>query len=106
VKYVVDDPFCPVNIFYVLEERTIKWVGLTDMERATQDGISDNLPGAPPVTKDGEIPTDRYGLNIDDILTLNPAAVGQDGAGIQGLLSIFGAFVVQNPAHCVVGRFV
>ncbi len=105
VKNVVDDPYCPYNTFYVLETRTIKWVGLTDMERATQDGISDNQPGAPPVTKDGEVPTDRYGLNIDDILTLNPAAVGQDGAAIQGLLSIFGAFVVQNPAHCVVGRF-
>jgi hypothetical protein len=106
VKTAIDDPYCPYNTFYVLEERTIKWIGLTDMERATQDSISDNQPGAPPVTKDGEVPTDRYGLNIDDILTLNPSAVGQDGAGIQGLLSIFGAFVVQNPAHCVVGRFV
>ena len=106
VKEVIDDPYCPVGIFYVLEMRTIKWIGLTDMERATQDGVSDNQPGAPPVTKDGEVPTDRYGLNIDDIMTLNPAAVGQDGAAIQGLLSLFGAFVVQNPAHCVVGKFV
>lgn len=106
VKNVIPDPYCPINTFYVLENRTIKWVGLTDMERATQDGISNNEPGAPLVTKDGEIPVDRYGLNIDDILTLNPAAVGQDGAGIQGLLSIFGSFVVQNPAHNVVGRFV
>jgi hypothetical protein len=106
VKTVIDDPYCPVGTFYVLELRTIRWVGLTDMERATQDGVSDNQPGAPPVTKDGEVPTDRYGLNIDDILTLNPSAVGQDGAGIQGLLTLFGAFVVQNPAHCVAGRFV
>ncbi len=105
VKTVIDDPYCPIGTFYVLEMRTVKWVGLTDMERATQDGVSDNAPGAPPVTKDGEVPTDRYGLNIDDILTLNPAAVGQDGAGIQGLLSVFGSFVVQNPAHCVAGRF-
>jgi hypothetical protein len=105
VKTVIDDPYCPVHTFYVLELRTIKWIGLTDMERATQDGISDNQPGAPPVTQDGKVPTDRYGLNIDDILTLNPAAVGQDGAAIQGLLTLFGSWVVQNPAHCCVGVF-
>jgi hypothetical protein len=58
------------------------------------------------VTQDGKVPTDRYGLNIDDILSLNPAAVGQDGAAIQGLLTLFGSWVVQNPAHCCVGVFV
>ncbi len=106
VKNVVPDPFCPNGTFYVLEKRVLKFVALSNPEKVMNDGVSGNEPGAPPITEAGEAPTDRYALNIDDILTLNPAAVGQDGAGMQGLLSIFGSFVVQNPAHCVVGRFV
>ncbi|MDD5303534.1 MAG: hypothetical protein PHS14_10550 [Elusimicrobia bacterium] len=106
VKNVVPDPFCPNGTFYVLEKRVLKFVALSNPEKAANDGLSGNEPGAPPITESGDTPTDRYALNIDDILTLNPAAVGQDGAGMQGLLSIFGAWVVQNPAHCVVGRFV
>jgi len=106
VKNVIPDPFCPVGTFYVLEKRVVKFIALSNPEKVTNDGVAGNEPGAPPITESGEAPTDRYALNIDDILTLNPAAVGQDGAGMQGLLSIFGSFVVQNPAHNVVGRFV
>jgi hypothetical protein len=105
VKNVIDDPYCPQGIFYVLETKVVKFVGLSNPEKAFSDGISDNEPGAPPVTKEGDVPTNQYALNIDDILTLNPLAVAMDGAGIQALLSLYGAFVVQNPAHCVVGKF-
>jgi hypothetical protein len=101
VKTVIDDPYCPCFSAYVLETRTMKFVALSNVERATQDGIADNSPGAPPITKDGDTPTNQYALLIEDILTLNPLTVGQDGPGLQALLSVFGTYVVQNPAHCV-----
>ncbi len=106
VKTVIDDPYCPCFIAYVLETRTMRFVSLSNAEKVTQDGIADNSPGAPPITKDGDTPTNQYALMIEDILTLNPLSVGVDGAGLQALLSVFGSFVVQNPAHCVVVNLV
>lgn len=102
VKTVIDDPYCPQKIAYVLETRTFRFVSLSNAEKATQDSIADNEPGAPAVTQAGDTPTNQYALLIEDILTLNPLSVGQDGAGLQALLEIFGTYVVQNPAHCVV----
>lgn len=102
VKYVVDDPYCPCFVAYILETRTMKFVSLSNVEKVTQDSIADNSPGAPKITQAGDTPTNNYALLIEDILTLNPLTVGQDGPGLQALLSVFGSFVVQNPAHCVV----
>lgn len=106
VKTVIDDPYCPQYIAYVLETRTLRFVSLTNAEKVTQDSIADNAPGAPKITQAGDTPTNQYALNIEDILTLNPLTVGVDGAGLQALLSVFGTFVVQNPAHCVVVNLV
>jgi hypothetical protein len=106
VKTVIDDPYCPCFIAYVLETRTMRFVALSNVEKVTQDGIADNSPGAPPITKDGDTPTNQYALLIEDILTLNPLTVGVDGPGLQALLSVFGSYVVQNPAHCVVVNLV
>ena len=102
VKYVVDDPYCPCFIAYVLESRTFKFVSLSNVEKVTADSIADNEPGAPTITQAGDTPTNQYALLIEDMLTLNPLTVGQDGAGMQALLTVYGSFVVQNPAHCVV----
>lgn len=102
VKTVIDDPYCPCFIAYVLEMRTVRFVSLSNAEKVTQDSVADNSPGAPPITQAGDTPTNQYALMIEDMLTLNPLSVGVDGAGLQALLSVFGTYVVQNPAHCVV----
>lgn len=102
IKYVLDDPYCPNFIAYVLESRTIKFVALSNAEKVTEDGIKENNPGAPKITQAGDTPTNQYALLIEDFLTLNPLTVGQDGAGMQALLTVYGVFVVQNPAHCIV----
>jgi len=103
LKYSIDDPYCPQGTAYVLDESGIKFLCLTNNEEQMEDGVSDNMPGAPEASAQSEPPT-QYQFLINDMLTTNPVDT-DDGPGIAVTLQMFAQFMLPNPAHHAVVRF-
>jgi len=101
---VIDSPYCPKGTAYILETQVMKFIGLSNAETPLNDGVQDNAAGAPPIDEDGK-PDMAYNLMIDDFMSIQNQAVGQDGSAALVLLSLFGTFVNQNPAHSCVVKF-
>jgi hypothetical protein len=104
LKTVLDTPYCPPNLVYILDSTTFEFVSLTNTDQAFGDpGIAiDNRPGRPDVTEQ-KTPDTTFKLIVDDWLSVNPYTLGTDGTAAQITLSCFGNFVVRNPANnCVV----
>jgi hypothetical protein len=105
ISNVIDSPYCPAGTAYMLEEQVVKFIGLSNAETPMNDGVTDNNPGAPKIDQDGK-PDMQYNLRIDDFMSIQNTSVGQDGAGALVLLSLYGTYIVTNPAHCCVVQFV
>lgn len=104
VQYVIDDPYCPKGVAYILDKDVVKWIGLSNADRFMGDSVSGNEPGKDSVDSVGE-PSFNYDLMIDDYLDVRPASDTTEGPGARVSISIYGNFVVQNPASCTVVKF-
>lgn len=101
---VYDTPYCPKGVAWILDSEVIEFVGLSNSATPLNDGIEGNNPGAPDVTS-VQGPDTTFKLIIDDYINVQPAANTSEGPGAQISLSIYGNFVVRNPAHCVCVKF-
>ncbi|MCQ2082527.1 MAG: hypothetical protein MJZ11_12805 [Lachnospiraceae bacterium] len=105
IENIIDDPFCPVGRFYILDSDKVKFVGYSNAEKALDTGIAGNEPGSKEFTEDGSASDKPYALLIDDILTLQPGTAGVDGPTTVVGINVYGSFVITNPAKCGVGNF-
>lgn len=101
---IITSPYCPRGKAYILDTDTVKlWVysnaGKIDDGVGDYDTIKD-------VSETGENVSERpYQLLVDDLFTLNPAAITEDGAGTLVLVNFLGEFVVTEPCKNAVVTF-
>jgi hypothetical protein len=103
IGYVVDDPYCPVGIGYVLETESVAMAMLSNKQPIDTELPMTNEGGSPKVAS-ASTPPMEYRWNIDDLLATAPSDT-VDGQGARVTTQFFGAFFVRNPAHCCVVKF-
>jgi len=104
LQYVIDDPYCPKGLAYVLDEEIIEFVGVTNTAPLS-DGIVGNNPGVQSPSDIDDPSSMNYNLLIDDWLDVRPGTDTADGPAARVSLSVYGNFAVRNPAHCAVIQF-
>ena len=97
---VIDDPYCPEGTAWILDSEMISFVGLSNANTPIEDGIQGNNPGNQSVTDIGA-PDMNFKFLIDDYLNVVPGTATADGPAALVSLSLYGNFVVKNPASCV-----
>jgi hypothetical protein len=100
IQYVVDDPYCPVGVAYILETESIGMAMLSNPKPIETNIPSTNEGGAPKIAAQ-DAPPMQYQWNIDDLVATAPSDT-TDGQGARVTTQFFGAFFVRNPAHCCV----
>jgi len=101
---VYDSPYCPKGKAWITDSEVVEFAGLSNSSTPLDDGIQGNNPGAPDVTSVSG-PDTTFKLIIDDYINVQNAANTSEGPGAQVSLSVYGNFVVRNPAHCVAISF-
>lgn len=104
VDKVMDDPFCPQGVAYILDEDVLEFACLSNVDKPLDDGITPGAPGSPDVDSTGS-PEMQYKFIIDDYITIQPGANTVNGPAAQVSLNMYGAWCVRNPAHCAVVKF-
>lgn len=104
VDKVMDDPFCPQGVAYILDEDVLEFACLSNVDKPLDDGITPGAPGSPAVDQTGA-PEMQYKFIIDDYITIQPGANTVNGPAAQVSLNMYGAWCVRNPAHCAVVKF-
>lgn len=102
VQYVIDDPYCPVGIAYVLETDSVAMAMLSNKKPVDAGSAmpTKNEGGAPKIAET-DTPPMNYQWNIDDLLASAPSDT-TDGQGARITTQFFSAFFIRNPAHCAV----
>jgi hypothetical protein len=101
VQYVVDDPYCPQGIAYILEKDSWGMAMLSNTKPLDQNLPSTNEGGSPAAT-DGASPPETYAFNIEDYVSVQSADT-TDGQGARVTLQCFAALFCRAPSHnCVV----
>jgi len=103
IGYVVDDPYCPVGVGYVLETESVGMAMLSNKKPIDTEVPVTNEGGSPKIASQ-DTPPMEYRWNIDDLLATAPSDT-VDGQGARITTQFFGAFFVRNPAHCCVVKF-
>jgi hypothetical protein len=101
VQQTIDDPYCPYGVGYIIDKKELEFIALTNTDSVLNDGVAGNEPGKEQVD-DVSQPDMTYAWLIDNYLTVQPGDMGVNGPSNTVTISIFGNFVVYNPAHCAV----
>lgn len=101
---VIDDPYCPQGTAYIIDSQTLSFVSLTNTD-VIDDGVPGNEPGAPAVSTAKDETDNPYKLLIDDYVSISDGTKVADGPAAEVALSLYGNFIVHNPAHCCVVKF-
>ena len=99
LKYVIEDPYCPTGIIYVLDRDAVELVHMSNLQKPSDDGIAPNEPGREQVG--GAAPDFTFKLAIDELLNIQPASTS-DGPAAQVNLFCYSNMAVTNPANCAV----
>ena len=107
IDLVVDDPYCPKSVFYVLDKSTVEIWTYTHADTVIQDTIAGNNPGKqdPEDFNDKGREDDPYKLLIDDYISIAPNGVATDGESTRVAFNGYMNIVVTNPSVNGVGLF-
>lgn len=106
IDNIVDSPYCPKGRFYVLDKSAVEFWSFTNTD-FIDNGVAGNNPGKQDVMDfDNEAHVnDPTKLLIDDYITVIPDATDDDGPAVKITMTVYGDYVVLNPADCAVGLF-
>lgn len=106
VENIVDSPYCPKGIFYILDKSAVQFWSYTNADHI-DNGVAGNEAGKQdPMTMDADgHANDPAQLIIDDYINVQPGSGDNDGPNVLVTLQIYGSFVVTNPSVCGVGKF-
>lgn len=106
IENIIDDPYCPKGIFFILDSTAIEFDTLTNADKVN-DGVAGNEPGKPdPMAEENNGHSeDAYKLIIDDYINVQSGQASVDGPSADITLMMFGTFAVTNPSVCGVGLF-
>lgn len=97
INMVIDDPYCPKGIAYVLDTESVKLFGISNAAPIVDPIPTDNQPGAPKASGTPE-PTTNFQFLVDDMYTTSPIDL-QSGKGLRVDFNFFGSFAITAPAH-------
>ena len=100
---VITSPYCPKGKAYILDTETVKLWVYSNADRIN-DGQGE-FDTAANVEGSEDVENRPYQLLVDDLFTLNPAAITQDGAGTLVLVNFLGEFVITEPCKNAVITF-
>lgn len=101
---IIPSPYCPKGRAYIIDSDTVKLWVYSNADKI--DDKVDEFNTVKDVSETGETLSDRpYQLLVDDLFTLNPSAITQDGAGTLVLVNFLGEFVVTEPCRNAVITF-
>lgn len=106
IENIVDDPYCPLGKFYVLDKDSVEFWSYTNTD-FIDNGIAGNNPGKQDVMdfdNDGKA-NDPAKLIIDDYINVQPGSGSDDGPDVLVTLQLYGSYVVLNPSVNAVGLF-
>ena len=104
LEKVITSPYCPKGKAYILDLETVKLWTYSNADRI--DDKQGDYDTVKDVAETGEDASNRpYQLLVDDLFTLNPSAITQDGAGTLVLVNFLGEFVVTEPCKNAVVNF-
>jgi hypothetical protein len=98
---VIDDPYCPRGVVYILDSELTKLWTYTNVDNKLQnDGVPGNEPGKPDVMSEqsDSTPEKPYQLLLDDLMTVDQGDDTVDGAAARITINFFGSFVLLDPA--------
>lgn len=104
VENIYDSPACPEGVFYILDSKAVKLASYTKADKA-KDGITDNQPGTEELEDNDGYAKEAYKLMIDDSIQVVPGVTTWEGPATEVSVSLYGSFIITNPAHCGVGLF-
>lgn len=103
VQYVVDDPYCPQGIAYILEKDS--WgMGMLSKPAALDENLPSTNEGGASKAAKGATPPEAYAFNIEDYVAVAPADT-TDGQGARVTLQCFAALFCRAPAHNCAVKF-
>lgn len=102
LEFVVEDPYCPRGVAYILDKSVVEFAALSNAETPlSESGVSDNEPGHEKADAASE-PDLTSKLIIDEYLSVTNNSTSAEGPAAQVSLSIYGQFIVHEPGHCCV----
>ena len=106
VENIIDDPYCPKGVFYILDSTSVEFNTLTNVDKVN-DGVAGNNPGKPDPMSDENNgkENDPYKLINDDYINVAPGQSDVNGPASEVSLMLFGCFAITNPSNCGVGLF-
>lgn len=101
IQYVVDDPYCPQGLAYILEKES--WgMGMLSNPKVIDEKLPSTNEGGASKAAAGAMPPEAYAFNIDDYVSTQPTDT-VDGQGTRVTLSCFAALFCRAPSHnCVI----
>lgn len=107
IEVIYDTPYLSKGLFYVLDKSQVEFWAYTNSDVATSDGVSENNPGKqdPEEFNDKGNENSPFKLLIDDILTVVPGGLTDDGESVRCTYNIMGSYVVLDSSVQVVGLF-
>lgn len=95
---VIDDPYCPKGMVYVLSSDTINLWSYTNTSMIN-DGVAGNDAGKPDVGADTGSTVDKpFQLMVDDMFSITPGVETVDGPGALIAMTFYGQFAITNPS--------
>ena len=103
VQYVIDDPYCPQGIGYVLEKGTWGLAMLSNPSPLKENIPSTNEAGTLEAASAGGAPG-NYQWNVDDYIDTTPTDVA-NGPGLRIAIKAYAALFCRQPGHNAVIKF-
>ena len=107
IENIVDDPYCPKGVFYVLDSDTVELWSYTNTEYV-DDGVAGNEPGkimnADVDNANGKEDA-PYKLLIDDYISVQPGQPTANGPSSIVATTLFASYAIYNPSVNGVGLF-
>ena len=107
IENIVDDPYCPKGVFYVLDKETVELWSYTNTE-IKDDGVAGNEAGK---VMNADVDNDKgkedapYKLLIDDYVSVQQGTPTVNGPTSIVATTLFASYAIWNPSVNGVGLF-
>ena len=105
---IVADPFCPLDVAYVMPREIFAIRSYTNSETPTQEtGVPEGDKEGTMDIADVDIPPEDYKFLTNDYITVQPGTAIAYGPQLQIIVQFVGNYTLDNPAHvCVVAGLI
>lgn len=101
VDNVLEDAYCPEGISYILDDKVLKFVALSNAGKIFAGSPKEGQPGVQE-PQSAQAPSNNYQMMMDEWISTQPTNTS-NGQGVLVSLNVFGNFAIDAPSrNCVV----